>query len=141
MVFEGTGNKVVGISWKAHRRARQHLGKSRTLRISSVSVFASVSVSIPVSVPVCTSVLLSGDLGSEDPLTLSYVMNENIPTTCMIDSGASSQFIDVDFALNMILPLVPNGKLEDLVRDDGARSIVVQITHTCKLKLAIDQHI
>jgi len=60
-------------------------------------------------------------LGSEDPLTLSCFINEDLPATCVIDSGASSQFIDLDFALNLNLPLVPNGKPEDLVLADGVR--------------------
>jgi len=151
VVLGETGNKVVGISQKSRRRARRRLGKSHALRISSVSLpvsvsapaYAPVSVYMPVSVsvPMCASVSVSGDLGSEDPLTLSYVVNEHIPTTCMMDSGASSQFNDLDFALNMNLPLVPKGKPEDLVLADRARSIVGQITHTCNLKLAIDQHI
>jgi len=38
------------------------------------------------------------------------------------------------------LPLATKEKPEDLVLADGARSIVGQITHTCTLKLAIDQH-
>jgi len=88
-----------------------------------------------------SSVSVSRDLGSEDPLTLSCFVNEDFPATCMVDSGASSQFIDLDFALNLNLPLATKEKPEDLVLADGARSIVGQITHTCTLKLAIDQHI
>jgi len=105
-------------------------------------VFASVSafVSVSVCTPVYASVSVPGDLGSEDPLKLSWVVNENIPATCIIDSGASSQLIDLDFAVNMNLPLVPKGKPEDLVLADGGRSIVGQITNTCNLKLAIDQY-
>jgi len=120
VVIEGTGKVLVRISWKSCQRARCHIALSCALRISSVSV--------------------SGDLGSEDPLTLSCFMNEDFPATCMVDSGASSQFIDLDFALNLNLPLVPKGKPEDLVLADGARSIIGQITYTCNLKLAIDQH-
>jgi len=130
VMLEGTGNKVVRISRKSHKRARRHLGLSRALRISTVSECVSVSESVSVS----------GDLGSENPLTLPCFVNEDIPATCMIDLGASSQFIDLDFAMNMNLPLVPKGKPEDLVLANGARSIVGQITHTYNLKLAIDQH-
>ena len=90
------------------------------------SVSTSVSVSAPVSAPVsvCVSVSVSGDLGLEDPLTLLCVVNEDIPTTCIIDLGDSSQFVKVDFVLNMNLPLVPKGKPEDLVLADGARAII-----------------
>jgi len=120
-VIEGTGKVLVGISWKSRQRARHHIALSCALRISSVS--------------------MSRDLGSEDLLTLSCFVNEDFPATCMVDSRASSQFIDLAFALNVNLPLVPKGKLEDLVLADGACSIVGQIMHTCNLKLAIDQHI
>jgi len=98
VVLGGTENKVVGISWKSYQRARQRLGKSRALRISSVSVSISVcapasvspSVSVSPSASVFEPVSVSGDLGSEDPLTLSSFVNEDILATCMIDSGASS---------------------------------------------------
>jgi len=149
VVLGGSGNKVVRISQKSRQRARRHLGKSRALRISSVSVSVSVcapmsvssSVSISPSASVFKPVSVYGDLGSEDPLTLSCFVNEDILATCMIDSGASSQFIDLDFAMNMNLPLVPKGKPEDLVLVDGACSIIGQIMHTCNLNLAIDQHV
>jgi len=84
VVLRGTGNKVVGISRKSHQRARRCLGKSRALRISSVSV--SVCVPVCTSMSVCVSVSVSasvsvfasasvfepvsvyGDLGSGTPL-------------------------------------------------------------------------
>src|SRR5258705_13799730 len=59
----------------------------------------------------------------------------------MIDSGASSQFIDHDFAIRLNLKLDKKNKPEDLVLADGVRSKVGQITHTCTLKLMIDQHL
>jgi len=121
VVMEGTGKGFVGISRKSHQRARRRIALACVLRISSLS--------------------MSGDLGSEDALTLSCFVNEDFPATCMVDSGASSQFIDLDFALNLNLSLAPKEKPEDLVLADGARSIVEQITHTCTLKLAIDQHV
>jgi len=58
----------------------------------------------------------------------------------MIDWGASSQFIDLDFALSLNLPLDLKRKPEDLVLADGVHSKVGQITHTCSLRLTIDQH-
>jgi len=149
VVFEGTRNKIVGIPRQSHQRARQRLALWYALRISSVSVSASVcvpmcasvSVSASVYTLVCASISVPRDLGSEDLLTLSCVVNKNISATCMIDSGASSQFIDLDFAMNMNLPLVPKGKPEDLVLADGARSIIGQIMHICNWKLAINQHV
>ena len=121
--MKGTGNVLVGISRKSRQRARCHIALSCALRMSSVSVS------------------VSGDLGSEDPLTSSCFVNEDFRATCMVDSGARSQFIDLDFALNLNLPLAPKEKPEDLVLADGPRSIIGQIIYTCILKLAIDQHI
>jgi len=72
VVMKGTGNVLVGILRKSRQRARRRITLSCALRISSVSVS------------------VSGDLGSEDPLTLSCLLNEDFPATCMVDSGASS---------------------------------------------------
>jgi len=123
VVMKGTGNVLVGISRKSRQRGRRRVPLSCALRISSVSVS------------------VSGDLGSEEPLNLSCFVNEDFPATCMVDLGTSSQFIDLDFALNLNLPLATKEKPEDLVLADGAGSIVGQITYTCTLKLGIDQHI
>ena len=59
----------------------------------------------------------------------------------MIESGASSQFIDLDFARSLNLNLNLKNKPEDLVLADGLMSKVGQITHTCTLNLTIDQHL
>ena len=81
------------------------------------------------------------ELGSDDPITLPCFVNNTHQATCMVDSGASSQFIDLDFTLNLNLKLDLKPKPEDLVLADGLRSKVGQITHTCTLKLMIDQHL
>ena len=81
------------------------------------------------------------DLGSDDPITLPCLVNENPHATCIIDLGASSQFIDRNFALNMNLKLDLKENHEDLVLADGVRSKVGQITHTCTLRVTIDEHI
>ena len=57
----------------------------------------------------------------------------------MIDSGASSQFIDCDFTLNMNLRLYLKEKLEDLLLADGVYSKVGQIIHIGILRVTIDQ--
>jgi len=117
--MEGSG-KVLGISRKSHQRLARRIHYSAALRLSSVSV--------------------SGELGLEDPLILPCLVNENYSASCMIVSGASSQFIDLHFALSLNLPLDLKRKPEDLVLADGVRSKVEQITHTCSLRLTIDQH-
>jgi len=120
VVLGGTGFVLPVVS----RKSRQRLTRRR--RLAAAQHISSISI--------------SADLGSEDPLTLPCLVNNTLPATCMVDSGASSQFIDLDFALNMDLPLILKKKPEDLVLADGARSKVGQITHTCTVKLTIDQH-
>ena len=68
-------------------------------------------------------------------------MNENHDATCIIPSGASSQFIDLDFTLGLNLVLYKKKTSEDLVLVNEVRSKVGQIMHTCTLKLIIDQHL
>jgi len=117
--MEGSG-KVLGVSCKSRQRLAHWIRHSAALRLSSVSV--------------------SGELGSEYPFILPCLVNENHSASCIIDSGASSQFIDLDFALSLNLPLDFKRKPEDLVLADGVRSKVGQITHACSLRLTIDQH-
>ena len=112
--------KVFGISRKSRQRLACRIRCSTALWLSSVSV--------------------SGELGSGDPLILPCLINENHSASCMIDSRASSQFIDLDFTLNWNLPLDLKRKPKDLVLVDGVHSKVRQITHTCFLRLTIDQY-
>ena len=72
---------------------------------------------------------------------LPCTVNENHHATCMIDFGASSQFIDLNFALGLKLALDKKTTPENLVLVDGVCSKVGQIMHTCTLKLMIDQHL
>ena len=58
----------------------------------------------------------------------------------MIDSGASTQFLDLDFAVKNNLPLDLKPKPETLIVVDG-REATSQLTHTCTMNLTIDQHL
>jgi len=89
--MEGCG-KVLGISRKSHQRLANRIRRSATLRLSSVSA--------------------SGELGSEDALILPCLVNENHSASCMIDLGASSQFIDLDFALSRTCLLISRENLK-----------------------------
>jgi len=117
--WEASG-KVLGISYKSRQRCARRIRHSAALRLSSVSV--------------------SRELGSEDPLILPCLVYKNHFASCMIDSRASSQFIDLDYALSLNLPLDLKRKPEHLALVDGVHSKVEQMTHTCSLKLIIDQH-
>ena len=88
---------------------------------SSASVSAA-SVRTPILAPISLS--STHDLGSDYPITLLCTMNENHHATYIIDSGASSQFIDLDFALELNLTLDKKNTPEDLVLADGVHSKV-----------------
>ena len=59
----------------------------------------------------------------------------------MIDSlsGASTQFIDPDFARQLGLPLDPKPVPEALIVVDGCKA--APLTHSCTIDLMIDQHL
>ena len=61
-------------------------------------------------------------------------LNKNTTGSAMIDSGASTQFIDLDFAVKNNLPLTLKTKPETLIVVDG-REGENQLTHTCTLEL------
>ena len=128
VVLTGTGYVPLAVSRRPWQRLahRRHLGSA--LKISSISVLSLSSAS------------KCNNLGSDDPITLPCPVNENLQATYMIDLGASSQFIDHDFALNMNLKLDLKDKLEDLVLAEGVHSQVGQITYTCTLRVTIDQY-
>src|SRR5258706_7250677 len=83
---------------RSHRRLRFQSGLRSALRISRLAVFGPSSSS-------CSSSLSDTDLGSEDPLTLPVTVNNSLSASLLIDSGASSQFIDVDYAERMNLEM------------------------------------
>jgi hypothetical protein len=102
------------------------------LKISRLAVFGPSSS--------CSSPLSDTDLGSEDPLTLPVIVNNSLSASLLMDSGASSQFIDVDYAERMNLEMTLKPESQDLILADGKPSPIGKITHTCTLKLTIDQH-
>ena len=130
VVLTGMGWVLPTVSCKSQQRQACRRRLSSVLKISSISVLSLLSASGSKC----------HDLGSDDPITLPCLVNENLRATCMIYSGASSQFIDHDFALNMNLKLDLKEKPEDLVLADGVHSKVGQITHTCTLRVTIDQY-
>ena len=103
-----------------------------TLKISHLTVFGPSSP--------CSSSLSDTDLGCEEPFTLSVIVNDSLSTSLLINSGTSSQFIDVDYAGCMNLEMTLKLESQDLILADGKPSPNGKITHTCTLKLTIDQH-
>lgn len=97
------------------------------------SAFKISASSVPPRIP-----NLNSALGSEEPLTLPAIVNLDHPATLLIDSGASSHFIDLDYATKLKLPLELKIKPKSLILADGKPSPIGMITHTCILKLQID---
>ena len=87
----------------------------------------------------------STDLGCGDPMVIPVAIKENNnkmprkPASAMIDSGASTQFIDPEFAPGLGLQLDPKSVPESLIVVDGRRA--APLKHTCTLDLLIDQHL
>ena len=73
-------------------------------------------------------------------MTFNATINNSVPRTCIINCGATSQFIDFDVALFLNLNLDLKLKLEDLIIVNGRRSSVGQIIYSYTLKLNIDQY-
>ena len=67
-------------------------------------------------------------------------LNNNTMGSAMIDSGASTQFIDLDFVVKNNRPSTLKTKPETLIVVDG-RETEKQLTHTCTLELTVDQHL
>ena len=84
--------------------------------------------------------LATPDLGAEEPLTLPATVDHSIPASLLIDSGASSQFADIDFCRKHSITLKPKPSSESLILADREASPVSQITHTCTLHLRVDLH-
>ena len=82
----------------------------------------------------------SADLRCNEPMIVPVGLNKNTTGSAMIDSGASTQFIDLDFAVKNNLPLTLKPKPETLIVVDR-REAESQLTHTCTLDLTVDQYL
>ena len=82
----------------------------------------------------------SADLGCNEPMIVPIRLNKNTTGFAVINSGPSTQFIDLDFAVKSNLPLTLRPKPETLIILDG-REAESQLTHTCTLDLTVDQHL
>ena len=110
------------------RKSRQRLARhqkclSISLRISTISVSpkkvspvaATVNSKLISSVSLCSTY----DLESDDPITLPCLVNNTHQANYMVYLGASSEFIDLDFALNLNLTLDLKPEPKDLVLANG----------------------
>jgi hypothetical protein len=85
--------------------------------------------------------LHSPNLGSEAPIILGCLLNGHISGTAMVDCGATSQFIDQDFAPKNGLKLRRKAVPEVLTVVDGRTSVAGDLTHEVTIQLLIDQHL
>ena len=83
----------------------------------------------------------SADLGCGDPMVIPVAIKNTSwkPASAMIESGASTQFIDPDFARQLGLPLDLKPVAEAFIVLDGHKA--APFTHTCILDLRIDQNL
>ena len=93
-----------------------------------------------LSISSITSNISLADLGAEEPLTLPSTVDHQFPASLLIDSGASSQFVDIDFWERHGIALKPKPSPESLILTNGEASPVGKITHTCSLYLRTDLH-
>jgi hypothetical protein len=84
---------------------------------------------------------LSGDLGSEEPIVLASIIEGHIQTSCMIDCGATSQFIDFSFCRSQGLKLRKKRVPEELKVVDGSLAAAGPLCYEVTLQLLIDQHL
>lgn len=82
----------------------------------------------------------SADLRRNEPMIVPVHSNKDTTGSTMIDSGASTQFIDLDLAVEQNLPPTLKVKLETLIIVKG-KEAENQLTHTCTLDLTVDQHL
>ena len=82
----------------------------------------------------------SADLGYNEPMIVPVRLNRGTTGSAMIDSGASTQFIDLDFAVKNNLPLTFRATPETLIIIDR-REAKNQLTHMCTIELTFDQHL
>jgi hypothetical protein len=84
---------------------------------------------------------LSPNLGSEAHIILGCLIDGQIEGTSMIDCGATSQFMDKDFALKHGLKLRERPIPETLTVIDGRTLVAEDLTHEVTGQLLIDQHL
>ena len=80
------------------------------------------------------------DSGNEDPIILPCIVNTSINSVLMIDSGASSSFIDLEFCLQEEIPLNKKNKVQYLNLADGSVSKEGAIEFEVTVEITIDQH-
>ena len=93
-----------------------------TLKISYLAVFGPFS---PYSFS-----LFNIDLGSKEPLTLPIIINNSLSASSLMDSGTSSQFIDINYTRCINLEMTLKPESQDMILADGKPSPMGKIIPT-----------
>ena len=124
---------VSPIWYSSCKCSRHHLHSQSdlksTFKISRLAVLGPCSPCFPLS---------DTDSGSGEPFTLSIVVNDSLSSFLLTDSGASFEFIDVDYPSRLNLEMTLKPESQDLIVADGSPSPIKKIIHTCTLKLIIN---
>lgn len=83
---------------------------------------------------------LRSNLGNKAPLVLSVLINNSLSSYAMVDSGATSLFIDFDFLSKNHLEPQKKKRPEILKVVDGRESLGGAITHEIELKFSLGDH-
>lgn len=83
---------------------------------------------------------LNCNLGNKKPLVLPVSINSEIPAIAMVDSGATSLFVDSEFLLKNNLKAKKKQLPETLRVIDGRESAGGAITHEIELDLSLGNH-
>ena len=73
-------------------------------------------------------------------MVVPVCLNEDTTGSAMIDSGASTQFIDIDFVVKTNQPPTLKPKPETLIVIDG-RETKSQLTNACTFYPTVDQYL
>ena len=82
----------------------------------------------------------SAALGCNELMIVPVHLNKDTTGSAMIDSGASTHFIDLDFAVKNNLPLTLKPTPETLIIIVG-REAENQLTHTCTFEFTVGRHL
>ncbi|RKF62889.1 hypothetical protein OnM2_029079 [Erysiphe neolycopersici] len=104
-----------------------------------------LEINKPLSLPTATNrqeeqCIHTFDLGNERPLALTALIRTDVKAYTMIDSGASTSFIDDKFVKKYQLITRPKGIAEAVHVVDGRESASGLITHEIDLPLNINDH-
>lgn len=80
------------------------------------------------------------DLGTKEPIVVLAIVSGKIESSCMIDCGATSQFMDYEFALKKGIPIQRKKIPEVLTLVDGQKSAAGNLIYEATVLITIGLH-